>query len=314
MMGWVGDIVPQGRQPARSGVDGEYFNNIAQCSIRLMNLTSEATETDSARAGSVWPFIRKIMFVFTFAVLDLNSARQNVTERYVRNCHQVFVASYIGRATTDVRVREVFELARRANLSNVGIICTKSDAIRSDEARRDWPREIDRIITIEEVIESDSQDIASLRGEIEDLDPDDAALSAEEERELNDLYRKLRRAEYVFQLIQGSAAYIMLRRSRARHRFELQQHIITIGNCKISDQLQRRYRNHPAGGSLKVFCVSNTTYWGKRDEHSGEALPFLHLSGILDLRRYCISIIAESHLRATKKYYQGRNSGIHSTS
>lgn len=29
-----------------------------------------------------------------------------------------------------------------------------------------------------------------------------------------------------------------------------------------------------------------------------EALPFLHLSGILQVRKYCLSIVAESQLRA----------------
>ena len=33
----------------------------------------------------------------------------------------------IGRATTDASVMNVFEKARRASLSNVGIICTRSD-------------------------------------------------------------------------------------------------------------------------------------------------------------------------------------------
>ncbi len=33
----------------------------------------------------------------------------------------------IGRATTDPGVKEVFELASRASLSKIGIVCTKSD-------------------------------------------------------------------------------------------------------------------------------------------------------------------------------------------
>jgi hypothetical protein len=58
---------------------------------------------------------------------DRNSARLNITETYVRQCHQVFVVTRIGRAITDMSVKGVFELARRANLRNVGIICTQSD-------------------------------------------------------------------------------------------------------------------------------------------------------------------------------------------
>lgn len=58
---------------------------------------------------------------------DLNSARQQITERYLLQCDEIFAICNIGRATTDVGVMGVFELARRARLSNVGIICTRSD-------------------------------------------------------------------------------------------------------------------------------------------------------------------------------------------
>jgi hypothetical protein len=58
---------------------------------------------------------------------DLNYARQNVTERYVRQCDQVFAIARIGRATSDTGVEEVFKLARQALLPNVAVICTQSD-------------------------------------------------------------------------------------------------------------------------------------------------------------------------------------------
>lgn len=57
----------------------------------------------------------------------MNSARKNITERYLLHCDAIFAVCPIGRATTDESVRDVFELARRAELHNVGIICTKSD-------------------------------------------------------------------------------------------------------------------------------------------------------------------------------------------
>lgn len=40
---------------------------------------------------------------------------------------EIFAICSIGRAATDEGVQAVFELAARANLSNVGIICTRSD-------------------------------------------------------------------------------------------------------------------------------------------------------------------------------------------
>lgn len=42
-------------------------------------------------------------------------------------CNEVFAICSIGRATTDEGVSSVFELAKKAELSNVGIVCTKSE-------------------------------------------------------------------------------------------------------------------------------------------------------------------------------------------
>lgn len=83
-----------------------------------------------------------------------------MTERYLveRGCDEIFAVCRIGRATTDVSVRQVFELARRASLSSVGLVCTRSDVralsyiplcqyadskqdIKEDEAARDWTGE-----------------------------------------------------------------------------------------------------------------------------------------------------------------------------
>jgi len=53
---------------------------------------------------------------------------------------------------------------------------------------------------------------------------------------------------------------------------------------------------------LKVFCVSNADYWEHRASPKDDALPFLQLSGILSVRKHCISMVASSHLRAAMKY------------
>jgi hypothetical protein len=69
-----------------------------------------------------------MFLLLTFLGLrDLNSARLKITERYLLNCNEILATCYIGRATTDAGVMGVFELARRASLSRIGIICTKSD-------------------------------------------------------------------------------------------------------------------------------------------------------------------------------------------
>lgn len=43
-------------------------------------------------------------------------------------------------------------------------------------------------------------------------------------------------------------------------------------------------------------------YWEHRDSPRDEALPLLQLSGIIGVRRYCISIVANSQLRIAVKY------------
>lgn len=53
---------------------------------------------------------------------------------------------------------------------------------------------------------------------------------------------------------------------------------------------------------MKVFCVSNVEYWENRLKPKEKALPFLLLSGILEVRRDCISIVAESQFRAATEY------------
>jgi hypothetical protein len=60
-----------------------------------------------------------------------------------------------------------------------------------------------------------------------------------------------------------------------------------------------------------VFCVSNTDYWEHRDhpkDRWGSALsplelsPPLELSGIIELRRYCVSLLDSSQLRIATKF------------
>jgi hypothetical protein len=56
------------------------------------------------------------------------------------------------------------------------------------------------------------------------------------------------------------------------------------------------------GGGLRVFCISNTDYWEHRDLPKDDALPLLQLSGIIAIRRHCISMVANSQLRIATKY------------
>jgi hypothetical protein len=43
-------------------------------------------------------------------------------------------------------------------------------------------------------------------------------------------------------------------------------------------------------------------YWDNREKPSDVSLPYLKFSGILDLRSYCIGVVAQSRIEATKKF------------
>ncbi|KEF63679.1 uncharacterized protein A1O9_01657 [Exophiala aquamarina CBS 119918] len=269
----------------------EIFSDASSCSDRLTELTSEPNSLDEF---SVWPFIQKIKVYLNAYILskglilvdlpglrDLNSARLKITERYLLNCDEIFAICYIGRATTDAGVMGVFELARRASLSRIGIICTKSDDILAEEAQRDWDGDSRRIIrNLIRDIENMQRSLDTNEARIRDLDADndsDVEMDSEEREELLELHT-------------------------ASRKLKLKSYLITTRNQKVTDALQATYQNRIPGGNLPVFCVSNFEYWEHRTTPKMEALPFLRLSGILEVRKYCLSLVAEGQLCAAIEY------------
>jgi hypothetical protein len=73
-------------------------------------------------------------------------------------------------------------------------------------------------------------------------------------------------------------------------------------NASVTAQLINDYGDRFAGSTVHVFCVSNTDYWEKRGQPRDLALPFLQLSGILAVRKHCLSIVGESQLRIAATY------------
>ncbi|TGJ78173.1 hypothetical protein E0Z10_g10588 [Xylaria hypoxylon] len=269
-----------------------------ECSEFLMQLSSDT----SSRAVPLWPWIKKIMVYLNAHILskglilvdlpglrDLNSARRNITERYLLKCDEIFVVAAEGRATTDEGVQSVVELAKKARLSNVGIICTRSDEIKATEALKDWKgkraaREIQEKL---EVINREKSSIKDLEEEIssfEDIYYDDP--SDEEARELHRLEKNLR----------------SIRRRLSRSKFDLQRILVTTRNAIVEKKLFDLYRHEIPGDQLKVFCASNTIYWDWRDTPKDESMPHLLLSGILAIREHCMAMVSESQYAAAKKY------------
>ncbi|GKT70745.1 tat pathway signal sequence [Colletotrichum tofieldiae] len=257
MRSWLEQTYPQvGGRHARGGLQ--------ECSRLLMSLTSEVA---GASEPAVWPYIKKIRLI---------------TERYLLDCDEILSICNIGRATTDVGVESVFELARKAGLSNVGIVCTKSDDIRAEEAKKDWkgPRAAqiqqlsDAVASTQGQIDEKSLELAELEDvELTDEDKD-------EELKLNLTHRKI----------------------LEQKRFELKQYLIEARNASVSTKLLELYRGKVPPGTLRVFCVSNTDYWTSRWLSREEALPSLRLSGIVALRKHCLAIVGDSQLSIATKF------------
>jgi hypothetical protein len=281
----------------------ETFSTVAACSSRLRELASEADDSCLSDQGprTCWPFIQKLQVHLKAHILgkgliiadlpglrDLNSARRAITERYVRQCHQILVVAKIDRAVTDQSIEEVFELASRVQLSRIDIVCTRSEEINLEEAPHDWPADREIIEELQEKIDNYSEEIQSLEDDIKEYNQDFAELCQEEDvRQYLQLQQECHRAE----------------QSKSRHDLQLRSVVMGLRNGKVSTGLQQRYQT----GSTtvvapSVFCVSNKLYRENREKPAASALPFLRLSGILGLRRYCIGIVAQSRLQATRAF------------
>ncbi|KAF1998022.1 hypothetical protein P154DRAFT_440141 [Amniculicola lignicola CBS 123094] len=297
LLNWGSGILRRHGTNGQSAQMRETFGNIHDCSSRMRRLTSDI---ESSNEACLWPFIQKIRVYLKAHILsrgliiadlpagirDLNTARQNITERYVRECHQIFVVTRIGRAGSDESVKEVFRLGQRASLANIGIICTQSDVIRANEARDDTANESSRarIVSMEQDVQNAQQNLDSLRNQIAEFGDDTLDLDEDESAELHHLERERSRVEYV------------------TAKFSLHRFIVTLRNRTVTDKLEHDYSNHFAGRTSNVFCVSNTTYWQYRERTADLSSQALVLSGILDLRRHCIGIVAESHIRSVAEY------------
>ncbi|KAF6820957.1 Nuclear GTPase SLIP-GC 3 [Colletotrichum sojae] len=212
---------------------------LEECASLLMSLTSEAA---SLNQPAIWPYIKKNKVFLNSHILSNGLVLVNLP----------------GRATTDVGVASVFELAKKAGLKNVGIVCTRSKLSSAVAASQ---RELDDIdLTLAEF--------------------DDGVLSDEDKDEYMELSRQ-RRATM-----------------RARELNLFRQYLIETRNTSVVTHLVDHYGGQIDLDEPKVFCVSNTEYWSKRSEPKDSALPSLQMSGILTLRKHCLSIVADTQHKA----------------
>ncbi|KAF2026367.1 hypothetical protein EK21DRAFT_115930 [Setomelanomma holmii] len=294
MVEWASQLLPQ--QAERN-----IFSTIEDCASWLGQLSSETDSSlPSGNVRTSWPFIQKVRVYLKAYILskgliiadlpglrDLNSTRQAITEHYVRQCHQIFVVARIDRAITDESIKQICELACCVNLSKVDFVCTRSaEDIQTREAIHDWRTERATIEDMQNEIAVDEDEMQSLQEKIDDYDQDVASLTREEARQLLELQRDYRKVE----------------KAKKSHDWDLKRFIVGLRNDKVSRRLREEYRNHPIATSLGIFCVSNKIYWDNREKAPDIALPYLRLSGILELRCYCIGVVAQSRLQATQTF------------
>ncbi|GJC81467.1 nuclear GTPase SLIP-GC [Colletotrichum liriopes] len=309
MRSWLEETYPQD--------EGEHtMDEVRECSSLLMRLTSEAR---GARESVVWPYVKKIKVFLNSHILskglvlvdlpglrDVNAARRKITERYLLRCDEILAVCNIGRATTDVGVASVFELAEKAGLSRVGIVCTKSDDIRAEEAKKDWKgARAKRIQELSDGVSGTQCQIDDTNLELAEFE--DVELTEEEKDEELELNRRLRKLGQGPPSILTSSStsltmFLSRRKVLQQKAFDLKEYLIKTRNASVSKELQKEYSPKVPAGTLHVFCVSNTEYWAKRRLAKDEALPSLHLSGILALRKHCLAIIGDSQLSIATKF------------
>jgi hypothetical protein len=266
---------------------------------QLLKWRTSADRGGDRRVLAPWPFIRCIKVYSNATVLsnglilvdlpglhDLNSARLKITERYVFNCDEIFVICGIGRATSNAGVLSAVNLARGAKLSNVGIVCTSSENIAPEEAEDDWKGEdADRIRTLRRAIADNQKTLGELKSLLR-RHSRNRNLAPWDQEEFQNSHQRSVDTEITLE----------------DKQFELKRFIMKKRNDKITADLAKVYRNSIPDANPRIFCVSNTDYWEYRNKPKEEALRYLELSGIIDMRRHVISIVAESKLRAATKF------------
>lgn len=296
---WVAeaDYSPTGRQT---------FSSLEDCSAHLMPLTSDQNQSEEpTEEPSKWPYIRKVKVFLKAYILskglvlvdlpglrDLNAARRDITDRYLVEIKDIFAVCPIGRATTDASVMSVFETAAEAEVSHVGIVCTMSAGIQPDEAKRDWGGErANKVQQLQHAIATCQRDILNAQVDVDELSEIDADDMTPEDKDdlINDLHEANKRLKQA-------------KRNLENHSLELKKFLIDNRNSEVTKALKNLYQDKVPGNELTVFCVDNLMYKDHRNDPKDVALPFLHLSGIIPVRKHCISLVASSQLRNAREY------------
>lgn len=268
---------------------------LEQCSSLLLPLSSQPN--DRAQPA-LWPYIRKIKVYLNAHILskgmilvdlpglrDVNSARRNITQQYVVNCHEIFAVCNIKRASTDEAVKTIFEIARQAWIERMGVICTYADDINLNEVHNDWEEDEARPIRdLKESLQEVESDILEINQELATLD----CISREDVVSHRD----------------KSALLRTLENQKSTIDFELNKLAISTRNRHVTDEIRALHTSQAQGESLDVFCVGNKMYQEKRNLDRSVSRKYLDLSGIIEVRKHLAGLVGHSQLRASKNFLE----------
>ncbi|KAF2733490.1 hypothetical protein EJ04DRAFT_524428 [Polyplosphaeria fusca] len=254
--------------------------NIDECRDKIDAFTSDPIDEDTA---ALWPFVRVVRVYLRAAVLqsglvlvdcpslrDLNFAREKATERYLRNCHQIFAVTTMKDALIDKGVLDIVK--RNGRHRPLRIICTKSEDINVREVERSQP--------------DISLQVRTWRQQIEGLQKQVKRCEAQRRHGVSGALEEETRSRDMLEDIE----------------YGLKRFLVERRNCSVATQLIEKFAADVQHGDLKIFCVSNKDYFDHRYDEQIRAETRLDLSGILHLRKYCHSIPADAQFEAAAAF------------
>ncbi|KAH5431380.1 hypothetical protein HBI38_166430 [Parastagonospora nodorum] len=293
----VGKMVETASQLLPNPEVREKFTTMEKCSKRLKELSSRVEKLPSnGMTGTYGPYALRICVYLKAYILskgliladlpglrDHDSVRRAITERYIRKCDQIFLVTEIGRAATDASIPEILDLGQRADLTNIDIVLTRSEEMQMSEAREEWPEQEEKIDKLRGVISSAEEEIHPLSEAIKYY-KDCTDLTEAESEDLRACQEE-----------RGAAT-----ERKEEAELELLRLLVGLRNPFVTASVRKQYQDYLNGTKLSIFCVSNTMYWKHRERPANVSLDDLKLSGILELRRHCLGIVASSQLAAFK--------------
>ncbi|KAF2263942.1 hypothetical protein CC78DRAFT_581063 [Lojkania enalia] len=279
---WASDFLS--RRPG--GQESRMWSSTAftseECIDKLDEFTRDPVDVNTP---ALWPFIRVIRVYLRAGILqsglvlvdcpsprELNFARARATERYLRNCHEIFAVTTMEKALNDKAVVDIIKRNRQHR--PLRIVCTKADIVNAREVERRVPDVSIQVRTWRQQIESLQKQVK--RAEAQRRQGFPGAL--EEEARCRDMLQDM--------------------------QFGLKKLLIDRRNNEITTQLINNYSGDVKDGNLEIFCISNKDYFAHRYDEQRLAESRLELTGILGLRKYCHSIPAAAQFDAAAAFIE----------